>query len=508
MTAFLVPVRERRAGHWPLSLGGPLFSRRHGVGTTTDAEAGSVVRARARAAVRAWGTAALTVALLAPSAAVAADLPGAAAGTARWAAAVQPRVVSSVLPLDDYGDMVVDGVHSRLFLSDPARGAVLVTGFDGAVLQQVTGLPGAAQLALSADSATLYAALPDADTVAAISTTTHEVVARYATGAGTAPRTLAVTGGRLWFGYGAEGAGDIGSVDLTTERPVVTLGQATGDDWYSAPALVTSEAAPGVLVAGERDVSPATFAVYDVRTGTALRTAERRLPDAGDTQDLAFTADGENVIVAGASPYHHQVLRTADLADAGRYPAAAYPNAVAVAADGAVAAGVDSSHGSDVFMFRPGTRVSHGVHEFASGDSSPLLLPAGLGWAPDNRRLFAVTRETRQSAPVVLRVLTTPGRAATETVLHIPSTTPSGTRSLTGRLASDLPFPSGTTVTLTRLDPGAAQPVTLPPTTLAADATFALTDRATARGRTTYTASFAGDALHLPSRTSIEVHLR
>ncbi|MFJ3086676.1 YncE family protein [Streptomyces sp. NPDC086838] len=485
-----------------------MLSRRHRLGTSNDtkARAGTATRARARAAVRVWGTTALTVALLTPAAVATADPFGAAAETARRTAAAQPRV-AGVLPLDDYSDMVVDGVHSRLFLSDPTRGAVVVTDFDGAVLKQVTGLPGAAQLALSKDTATLYAALPGADTVAAISTTTHEVVARYATGAGTAPRTLAVSGERLWFGYGSEGAGDIGSLDLTTARPVVTLGQATADHWYSAPALATSADAPGVLVAGDRDVGPATFAVYDVHTATARRTAERRLQDAGGTRDLTFTADGKNIIVASGSPYYHQVLRTSDLADAGHYPAAAYPNAVAVAADGAVAAGVDSAHGSDVFVFEPGARTSHGVFEFASGDSSPLLLPAGLGWAPDNRHLFAVTRETRQGAPVVLRVLTTPDKAATETVLHIPSTTPSGARSLTGRLASDLPFPAGTAVTLTRLNPGTAKPVTLPSTTLAADETFALTDRATVHGYITYTASFAGDALHLPSSTSIEVHI-
>ncbi|UZK52740.1 hypothetical protein NEH16_00175 [Streptomyces drozdowiczii] len=379
---------------------------------------------RARAAARLWGTAGLTLALLTPVAAATATPSGAHTATAHRATAAQPHAASSVLPFDDYSDMVVDGVHSRLFFSDPTRGAVVVTDFDGTVLKQVTGLSGAAQLALSQDAATLYAALPGADTVAAVSTTTHKVLARYATGAGTAPRTLAVSGKHLWFGYGAEGAGDIGSVDLTTAHPVVTLGQATGDSWYSAPALATSAAAPGVLVAGERDVSPATFAVYDVHTATARRTAERRLPDSGATRDLAFTADGKSIIVASGSPYYHQLLRTSDLTDAGRYPAAAYPNAVAVAADGTVAAGVDSSHGSDVFMFKPGARASHGVFEFASGDSSPLLLPAGLAWAPDNRRLFAVTRETRQGAPVVLRVLTTPGKAATETVLHIPSTTP------------------------------------------------------------------------------------
>ncbi|MGQ4489725.1 hypothetical protein ACN6LM_000037 [Streptomyces sp. SAS_281] len=97
---------------------------------------------------------------------------------------------------------------------------------------------------------------------------------------------------------------------------------------------------------------------------------------------------------------------------------------------------MDSAYGSDVFMFKPDARASHGVFDFASGDSSPLL-PAGLGWAPDNRRLVAVTRETRQGAPVVLRVPTTPGKAPPDTVLHIASTTPFGARSLTGRLASD-----------------------------------------------------------------------
>lgn len=137
---------------------------------------------------------------------------------------------------------------------------------------------------------------------------------------------------------------------------------------------------------GERDVSSTAFAVYDVRTPTARRTAERRLHEAGETQDLTFTADGKNVILASGSPYYHQVLRTSDLADAGRYPAAAYSNAVAVAADGAVAAGVDSRYGSDVFMFKPGASLSHGVFEFASGDSSPLLLPmrpwVGAGQPP------------------------------------------------------------------------------------------------------------------------------
>ncbi|MFF2512821.1 hypothetical protein [Streptomyces sp. NPDC058086] len=43
-------------------------------------------------------------------------------------------------------------------------------------------------------------------------------------------------------------------------------------------------------------------------------------------QDLALTPDAARVVVACASPYHHQAFRTADLADDGRYTTSSYPN--------------------------------------------------------------------------------------------------------------------------------------------------------------------------------------
>ncbi|MET8575297.1 hypothetical protein [Streptomyces sp. NPDC005012] len=70
----------------------------------------------------------------------------------------------------------MDGAHRKLSLSDPVGGVTDFSG--GAVLQRITGLPGAAKLALAPDSAMRYAALPDADAIAAISTTTHDVTAR------------------------------------------------------------------------------------------------------------------------------------------------------------------------------------------------------------------------------------------------------------------------------------------------------------------------------------------
>jgi hypothetical protein len=445
------------------------------------------------------------VTLVVPHTAVAADPT--ATRTAWRAVTPQPRVAT--LPMEDYADLVVDGAHQKLFLSDPAGGAVVVTDFRGAVLQRITGLPGAAKLALAPDSATLYAALPDADAIAAISTSTHDVTARYATGEGTGPASVVVSGKRLWFGYGGLGAGDIGSVDLTTARPVVRLGQSVADRWYSAPSLYVSPADPGTVVAGQEIGSPTPIAVYDVRTGAAREKAYRWNPGGytGTLADLAFSPDGKHIVLASGSPYHHQVLRTADLADAGQYPSSPYPDAVAVAPSGAVAAGVDSSHGSDVFLYKPGTRVSHGVFEFASGDSSPLLLPGGLGWAPDSRRLFAVTQEFHEGAPVTLRVLTSPGRAASDLALYIPSWGEPGELKFGGRLSSDLPIAPGTEIRISRLDPGATEATALPSVKVDEEGAFAFTDRPVGSGLAVYTASFGGDALHLPSTGRTEVQL-
>ncbi|MFI2780263.1 YncE family protein [Streptomyces sp. ALB3] len=442
---------------------------------------------------------------MAPSAVAAepVDSPGASVLTAT----AQPKAVT--LPLKDYDDLVVDGTHGKLFLSDPGRGAVVVTDFQGKVLQQITGLPGAAKLALTPDATTLYAALPGADAVAAISTTTHRVTTRYATGAGTGPSSVVVSGKRLWFGYGGLGAGNIGSIDLATAKPTVKLGHAALNLWYSAPSLHVSPADDGTVVAGQEIGSPTPIVVYDVRTGTARQKAHRWNPSGyTDTlSDLAFTPDGKNIVLASGSPYYHQVLRTADLADAGQYPSAPYPTSVAIASDGAVAAGVDSVYGSDVFMYKPGTRVSHGVFEFASGASSPLLLPGGLGWAPDASRVFAVTQEGHEGAPISLRVLTTPGKAASELALYIPSWSGPGVLSFSGRLRSDLPLKAGTVIRISRLDPGAAKATALPSVTIDGEGVFTFTDRPVGQGHATYTATFDGDALHLPSGSSTEVQV-
>jgi streptogramin lyase len=61
---------------------------------------------------------------------------------------------ATALPVTSYTDMVVDGVHRRVFISD-AVGTVVVTDYNGKVIGRITSEPGASGLVLSADSSTV-----------------------------------------------------------------------------------------------------------------------------------------------------------------------------------------------------------------------------------------------------------------------------------------------------------------------------------------------------------------
>ncbi|MFF3512440.1 hypothetical protein [Streptomyces sp. NPDC002573] len=150
------------------------------------------------------------------------------------------------LPIAHFAHMVVDAPHGHLFISGGAgTDGILVTDLDGGNPTTIGGEPGATGLALSDDGSLLYAALPDQDTIAAISTEKLTESARYATGAGTRPQSPVVAGGTLWFGYGTAGAGGIGSVDGSG---TVTLRQDSGS-WAGPPTLATTPTPSGVLAA-------------------------------------------------------------------------------------------------------------------------------------------------------------------------------------------------------------------------------------------------------------------
>ncbi|MFF0451424.1 YncE family protein [Streptomyces sp. NPDC004609] len=323
-----------------------------------------------------------------------------------------------VLPVESSADIVVDGDHRRVFISDPLGGKVVVTDYRGRVVGTIPSLPGVLGLELSKDSGTVYAAAAGADAVVAIDTARLKESARYPTGPETAPSHPALTGNTLWFGYGRGARGNIGSIDLSGDgAPVVTLERVPWSHWYEAPVLASTPGEPDVLAAGSLYLSPSEIAVYDVSGGTAKRTAYL-WADASNTRDLALSPDGDQVVVASGAPYHHQVYRTSDLTEVGRYPTAAYPNAVDIASDGSVAAGVDGAYEPDVYVFRPGGSWPIRDYNFGQGGgSAPTLQPAGLAWTPDRRRLFALTRDW-STGDISLEILTAPTRPAPRPALR------------------------------------------------------------------------------------------
>lgn len=405
----------------------------------------------------------------------------------------------------------MDGVHQRVFISDPLGNKVVATDYSGKVLGTVPSLPGVVGLELSADSASLYAAVPGADEVVAIDTAALQLAGTYRTGAGTAPTFVARAGGKIWFGYGHAAEGGIGSLDLSGTEPVVTLGQDGDASWYSAPRLASDPAAPGVLAAGEVGSSPATVAVYDVASGSASLRVSKWNPGEGasNLMDLDVSPDGKELVVASGSPYYQQVYSTEDLSSVGRYQTNTYPNAVDIAPDGTVAAGTDSWYEPDVHIFTPGTTDPLRQYDFpntGTSSGSDTLAAAGLAWAPDESRLFAVS--SNSASVFSLRVLDSPAKSAPKLTVSAPASA-ARAKSLTvkGSLTASVPLPSGTALTVTRTDVESPAGKSLGTKTLGANGAFSFTDTPPAGGKVTYKVSYAGDATHTAASSSTSVNV-
>ncbi|MFE7393102.1 YncE family protein [Streptomyces sp. NPDC057582] len=410
---------------------------------------------------------------------------------------------SAALPITSSGDIIVDGVHRRVFISDPSGGKVVATDYNGAVIGTITSLPQADGLELSADSATVYVAVPGADEIVAIDTTTLTEAGRYATGDGTDPQHLALAGGKLWFGYGSVGHGNIGSLDLSGGQPQVSLAQEAEGTWKDAPLLDSVPGAPDTLAAGSRQYY-FTLGIYDVSSGTAGRTAFLGGQDAaiGNTaEDLALTPDGTELVVATTAGDFQQVFRTSDLSETIRYPSSYWQQrSVDVAPDGLVAVGTDtyaSFQFPHVSIYEPGGTAPRRTANFTDetgGVAQEALLDHGdLAFAPDSSRLFAVTHGL--SSRYSLRVVTDPGKAVTTVTANAPATADRA-KSLTvsGKVTNTLGLPAGTTVAVTRTDLESPNGKALPAATVKADGTFSFTDIPPVGGKVTYKVSYAGGA--------------
>ncbi|MFD4571582.1 YncE family protein [Streptomyces sp. NPDC058417] len=401
---------------------------------------------------------------------------------------------AKVLNVAGVGDLVVDGTHGRVYVSDPSGGKIVVTDYAGAVKATLTGLPGVTGLALSADAGQVYAAVKNGRRIVAVDTTTYAQKASYALGA--APGDLEVVDGVVWFGHG----GNLGSLDVSGAEPVVRLGQRGDVEfWGAALSLAADPAVPGVLVAG----GGGELAVYDV---TAQGTAALRVKGDMDTsaQQIDLTPDGGQVLTSWGAPsqgYSIGAYAVNDLARQAGYPTDAYPNAVRVAPDGTVAAGSDSWYEPDVHIHRPGDPVPTREYDFPNtGDSSgaDTLVPGALAWSPDGARLFAVSVNSRGT--YTLRTLTDPTKELPTLTVAAPAKAERAKKlTVTGRLNSKTRPAAGTVLKVTRVDVESPSGKALPVVRTKADGTFSFADTPPAGGKVTYRVSYAGDATHAPA---------
>jgi YVTN family beta-propeller protein len=421
------------------------------------------------------------------------------------------------LPINDFYQIAVDTAQGHLFFSQGSASDddIVVTNLSGQETATIGGQGGVMGIALSPDGSTLYAALSSDDAVSAINTSTLAVTATYPLPAGDTPQDVAVQSGKVWVSYDSSGGydGAIGDIDLSAAAPAFATQAAMGS-WYSAPQLAADPQDTGVLVAAQPGISPASVASYDVATDPVTVRAQvmNTFDNCDNERDLAVVPGGADFVLACGAPYNDYEYSTADLSQQGDYPATSYPDAVAIAPDGTVAAGVfEAIDAPDLYIYPAGASSPQATYQLEeengpSGEFSPELAARGLAWSADGSQLYAVLQAgVATDAPYTLDVLSPPLASSTLTVAG-PSSVPLGdSLSATGTLAlSSGTVPSGTTLTVTRSEAGSSSPeqYTVP---VASDGTFSLGAAPTAIGTYTYSISYAGDSGVAPASASYSV---
>jgi sugar lactone lactonase YvrE len=428
-------------------------------------------------------------------------LPAAGASAAP-AAAAAPAV-----SLTNFYMIVADTPHGHLFLSQGSSGGtIVVANLAGKLIGTVSGQAGTQGIALSPDGSTLYAALPGQDAVDAISTATLQQTASYPLGTGNSPVSVAVQSGKVWVSYSTTTpSGAIGDVDLTMTTPAFVPQPVMSTTWTSAPQIAADPADGGILVAdlgGTPDL-----ASYDVSTATPTvlaGPAPYNGPNGCENQqDMAVSAGGKEFVLACGFPYNHFKYSTANLTQVGDYPSNSYPNAIAIAPDGTVAAGVSGWYNPDIYVYHADKTAPLNEYEF--GGPTWNLVARGLAWSAKGSTLYAVTQDMDTSAWAI-RVLNNPTLTVATLQLRGTFKAQIGAKvTLTGTLSFTVGTPrAGTKIAIARTMAGSSGIKRLA-AKLGAGGTFTLTDTAATPGTYTYTATYGGDSTHQPATATRRV---
>jgi hypothetical protein len=292
------------------------------------------------------------------------------------------------LPLPSFGQMLVDPVHDRVFVSGGGAGdGIVVLDFDGAIVATIAGQPGASGMVLH--GGLLYVALPMVPAIALIDAATLTPVSRVLLPPAALPWDLVEAGGRLWFQQTTFG---FGSFDLETY----------GVDLYAeprvaSPRFATSPADPDLLLLAEGGPGPATVHRLDLGASPFRVVASRTLVGAGSANDVRVSPGGHTFWLASGAPYEIGEFRVDDLSPTGTaYATGAYPNAVDYSrvGRGTIVAGVSWNSEDSVQVFRRG-RASV-IRTFAVPGN---VLPMGVRFSPDARSIFVVSAAVPGASP-------------------------------------------------------------------------------------------------------------
>ncbi|HTW19173.1 MAG TPA: hypothetical protein VME70_03050 [Mycobacteriales bacterium] len=305
--------------------------------------------------------------------------------------------------------------HGRLFVSSGPNGSrIEVLSAAGTRIGELVGEAGADGMVASADGSTLYVALNGASAIAVIDTATMKETARYSVDA--CPASLALAGGRLFYSYGCDSSGGVSSVD-----------PATGGTPF--PALTGNYG--GLLVRGSGSTLAVVDAVNAVTTYTAAADGSvSELASASietAPRDLAFTADGDDVLVTSAAPYQITAYDATTMNQTATYTGVAYPEAVATDPNGNyVAGGFDSGAAAAILYGATSKSVlweryttSPFPETWTPNASDDHVIPQTLTFSSDGSHVYGLV--VRQGLPGIYFFSSTIAPKKTAVSIEIPA---------------------------------------------------------------------------------------
>ncbi|WP_166028577.1 YncE family protein [Streptomyces chilikensis] len=465
-----------------------------------------------------------------------------AAGTASAAASVAAP-----------GGMVAHAGLQRVFVADRSGGTITAADWSGGLIKRVSGVPGVTGLVLSDDGSTLYAAAEGSHEVVALDAGTLAVKNRWTIDTTEGPRGIAFTAGKVWFSYGDQWDGNLGSIDPDWTAPEPPVEPTEPPVEPTEPPVEPTEppvepteppvepteppvepteppaepAEPPVeptAAAPAGEFSAASEEDGQVRMGLSPHSSLWYDPAVLDTDPSSpgLLAMGEAGISTGSVSVldvssgtpelvaHHNgdYSLTYGVNDVDLVPGASQVlvngNKRLSYANGAFAdAGTYPTGSYNGDISGDGTVagfLGDAISVYAPNGTKPLrTLSAGgdtadVEWAPDASRLFALVGS---NGTYTLKAFTGPKLNVPTLTVSAPSKGTIGTKlTVTGKITATVPLPAGVQLKVARIDVASPSGKALPTVTAKADGTFSFTDTPAAGGDVVYRVTYSGDAKH------------